>query len=158
MKKYFLTLTVASCLCFSMSSCNGENTTTSENLIEEENQTEEVVESQFTIPMIAENCEDVDGVEGEPPVGYSGVAKECGLDGKLYGKTLWVDNQITEWGWYQNGSLYQRKSYVNGKQEGEDLQYFSNGTLNKKRIFKNGELKEYTYYTMRGEITEHNVY
>ena len=158
MKKYFLTLTVASCLCFSMSSCNGENTTTSENLIEEENQTEEVVESQFTIPMIAENCEDVDGVDGEPPVGYSGVSKRCGYDGKLYSKELWVDNQCTEWGWYVNGRLNHKKSFVNGEYDGEEIEYYLNGTVFRKRTWKAGVQIEFTAYTLRGKIIEHRVY
>jgi hypothetical protein len=137
-------------------SCSNNNDSNEKSLLTESIKEIPSIPSIPSIPDISEKCIDVNGVEGEPPVGYSGVSYTCFSNGRVWTKSIWKDNEKIEWAdYYESGILYKRKSYVNNKKNGDDLEYFVNGTLARKQIYKNGGLLEEVLFTIRGEITEH---
>lgn len=155
--KYFANKIVILIILNTLFSCssdvNNNNNTEEESLI---NESIKEIPLTPTIPDISENCTDVDGVEGEPPIGYSGVSYTCFSNGRIWTKSIWKDNEKIEWGdYYENGVLYRRVSYLNNKKEGNEYEYYNNGTLAKKKVFKNDVLVEDIVYSIRGEITEH---
>ena len=55
--------------------------------------------------------------------------------------------------------LLQKRSFINGKAEGELIEYYENGVIKEKAYFINNKLeKEHLFYDKNGNLTKTEIY
>ena len=87
---------------------------------------------------------------------YEGPFKAYYNNGEIESTGLYIDGELNgEYKiYYRNGILKEKKQFEKGKLEGPYLTYDRDGILLSDFNYKNGLLKEYTYYDKKGNVIE----
>ena len=61
--------------------------------------------------------------------------------------------------YYPSGKLHQTEKFINGKAEGEVIEYYENGVVKEKAYFINDKQeKEHLFYDEKGKLIKTDIY